>query len=466
MANPAPIILACASPPGPAPRALVRVSGDHLQPLAEALCDPLPAARDLRPARITLFKPPPLPGAERPILPALAAFFPGPHSFTGEDVLELQVPGNPALVERLLHGIINRAGTLGREARLAEPGEFTRRAFTAGRIDLTRAEGIAATVAAQSDAELHAARLLRRGQLGQWSEALVDRLANLLALVEAGIDFVDQDDVIAIAPADLLGRLRVQRDEVASMLRRSRSWSQLEALPWVVLVGPPNAGKSTLFNALLGRERAVASGEAGTTRDVLSEPMRIERGGRAAELMLVDIAGLDEPTAALDEAVQRSARAAIDRAELMLLISDRAQPQAGPWTEAAAATATPRLTVHTKADRSRDTSADFNVSAITGEGLADLRAALAGRLAERAVAIGGEMLTLQPRHRAAMEAARDALTEAIAEVEPHERAADLDQPELVAAAMRTALDQLGAVGGRMSPDEVIGRVFATFCIGK
>lgn len=471
MASPAPLILACATPPGRSPRALVRVSGDDLAPLVEALCHPPPPGLALQPTRIEL---PSLADRERtapagnrspahqrdalpapsqsPLVPALASRFAAPRSYTGEDLLELQVPGNPALVDRLLRAILDRARSLGREARLAEPGEFTRRAFTAGRIDLTRAEGVAATIAATGDAELEAAALLRRGRLGQWAEALVDKLANLLALVEAGIDFVDQDDVVAIEPAALARGLAEIEGELGRLLDRGRAWAEIEAAPWVVLAGPPNAGKSTLFNALLGRRRAVESDAAGSTRDVLTEPLRLDVGGRALEVMLVDMAGLDEPTAVLDRAVQRAARGAIDRAELIIELRDRAAPPPAAPLPADK----PRLAVHAKADLSRDGGADLNVSGLTGEGLEALREAIARRVADRAVAIGGRMLALQPRHRLALAEARDAIAEA----------RTLDEPELLAATMRDALDHLGAVGGRMSPDEVIGRVFATFCIGK
>jgi tRNA modification GTPase len=194
--------------------------------------------------------------------------------------------------------------------------------------------------------------------------------------------------------------------------------------------------------------------------------LAIERGGRKAELMLVDIGGLDEPAAALDEAVQRTARDAIARAELLLEIDDGSGVGRGEPARAAASRGTPRLKVRGKADRSTDPAADVNVSAVTGEGLEVLRAVLAERLADRAVTIGGGMLALQPRHRQAIEAALDSIREALSRVEPMREAGDLAEPEIVAETMRQALDRLGEVGGRMTPDEVIGRVFSTFCIGK
>ncbi len=175
---------------------------------------------------------------KHPPLPALLAIYQAPASYTGEYVAELQVPGHPALLERLLQQAVH-AG-----ARLAEPGEFTFRGFTAGKFDLTQAEGIAATISAVSDSQLEAAALLRNGRLGTWAHDLVDALGSALALVEAGIDFVDQEDVVPITPGDLNDRLRTIADRLDELVRHSRSWGALEALPRVVLVGPPSAGKS------------------------------------------------------------------------------------------------------------------------------------------------------------------------------------------------------------------------------
>ncbi len=436
-------IVAVASPPGRSPRGLIRASG----PQVTDLIDTLLSRKRLEPRA-------PTPGRLRlsnhHALPILATLFPGPHSYTGEDVLELQLPGNPALLERVLMHLLNLPGA---GVRLAEPGEFTRRAFINGRIDLTRAEGIAATIGAVSDAQLRAAGLLRQGRLGRFAEQLVDRLARLLALVEAGIDFVDQDDVVAITPGALDAELADIARQLTDLRGRCRSWSQLQSLPWVVLAGDPNAGKSTLFNALLGRERAVASSAAGTTRDVLTEPLRLDH----AEVMLVDMAGLDDAAGALDRAMQAAARAAIDRAELILAL--------GPLRIEVGAT--PIVRVAPKVDLgAHDEQADVHVSAVTGEGLAELRQIIAARLNDRAVAIGGEAMALQPRHEQALRSASEAIVQARRQLAPQREAADLHAPELVADTMRRALDQLAALGGEMTPDDVLGRVFATFCVGK
>ena len=459
-------------------------------------------------------------------LPLLLLCFRGPRSYTGEDCVELQLPGNPVLLERVVDGLIDSAQRRGVVARRAEPGEFTARAFFNAKLSLTEAEGVAATISAQSDAQLRAAGLLRRGALGSLAAALADELASALALVEAGIDFTDQEDVVAIGPSALHGRLRSLHERITAQLDRAVPAEQLESIPWVVLAGEPNAGKSTLFNALLGRERAVVSGVAGTTRDVLAEPLTIDTGHGPAEVMLVDLAGADTAESMLNQKMQSAARSAMERAELVVrcvpVDSDgrsHAQGATGPGAMGPVAhpvvvesSQRAELVVRTKADLHSDrrggvyprprpapilTSAGGHealpyvardapssprrvcdlkgragahdvlaVSAKTGEGLDDLRRVIGERLRDRAVSLAADALALQPRHEAALRSAQRNLSESIALVEPSRQERALPDPELVAAAMRAALDHLGALAGQITPDDLLGRIFATFCVGK
>lgn len=439
--TPTDTIVAVSSPPGVSARALIRVSGSEAARIAAGLIEPLPD-RPRTMTRVRLRSPP---------IPCWCVHYAGPRSFTGEDLIELQLPGNPVLLERVVRSAV-QAG-----ARPAEPGEFTFRAFAAGRLDLTQAEGVAATIAATSDSQLAAATLLREGELGRLAGAAVDRLAALLARVEAGIDFTDQEDVVAIAPATLDAELRAVERELADVLARARPWRTIESLPWVVLVGRPSIGKSTLFNALLGRARAVVSATAGTTRDLLVEPWALDDGeGRRIEVMLVDLAGLDAPRAALDRTVQAAARDAIARADLVLQINDLAVRHDAPAL---------RVRTRIDIDPPDDASAyDVCVSARTGEGLEALRRAIYAAVASRGVSMAGDLLALQPRHDQALRAAAAALAEARRQFDA--AAPALARPERVAAALRVGLDHLGELGGAMTPDDVLGRVFATFCIGK
>ena len=263
-------------------------------------------------------------------MPVLLLAFPAPRSYTGQAAVELSLPGNPVLLERIVDELIESARGRGIDARRAEPGEFTARAFLSGRLSLTQAEGVAATIAARSDADLSAARLLSSGDMGTLARRLADDVAAALALVEADIDFTDQEDVVAIAPADLLERLDPVERAIDDQLSRAVGREHLDAIPWVVLTGAPNAGKSTLFNALLGHERAVVSSEAGTTRDVLTEPLALAGPrpghGTRPEVMLVDLAGRDPSYDPLNRQMQEHARAAIERAELILHCAPIGEP--------------------------------------------------------------------------------------------------------------------------------------------
>jgi tRNA modification GTPase len=345
---------------------------------------------------------------------------------------------------------------IARGARAAEPGEFAARSWLNGKRSIEEAEGIALSIAATGDAQLRAARRLQQGEVGRSVDGARDAVAALLALVEAGIDFTDQEDVVAIGGAALAERL----DPIVRSLRALHASPVIGAierpLPWVVLAGAPNAGKSTLFNALLGRARTVAAPEAGTTRDAVPEPLVVA----GHEVMLVDAPGIEPPRTALGAAMQEQARRAIDRAALVLrcVAPEAAVPVAGPDD----------LIVLTKADlRHTDAACDegaLAVSARDGTGLERLRESIARRLGSAATSESAEGAVLMPRHRALVESSRARLEDA-AELARHGGAA-LPDPELVAAHLRSALDALGAIGGDVTPDDVIGLVFARFCVGK
>lgn len=469
--NPADTIAAIASGHAHAPRAIVRLSGAEALPILRALDPAAPDARGIHLLRLNV----PLgAGSHGAALPALAMIFRAPRSYTGEDAAEILIPGNPHLADRLLQQILSLADA----ARLAEPGEFTARAFLAGKLTPEQAEGVGALIGARSVAQAEAARDLLRGRTGAVYRRLADELAAALALVEAGIDFTDQEDVVAISARDLLLRIDDVIVEMDALLGSSRPSEAPGHRPVAVLAGPPNAGKSTLFNALLGRRRAVVSEVPGTTRDALVETLHLGEDltgamWSSAGVDLVDLAGLDATLAGaspLGGAAHESALEHLRRADMVILCDPTGRFEATLDGEARAIIAPkPVLRVRTKADlpSGESDAGALGVCALDGYNVGVLRRAI-GDACEGAVhaSHAQERGALLPRHRRALRAARLALDDARGLVVPAGREGHLPSPELIAGALRASLDHLGAIAGRISPDDVIGRIFATFCIGK
>ncbi len=416
-------IAARASASGTGGRAVIRLSGP-LDPVSR-LFEPMPASRGV--VRTTLDL-----GGHR--LPCFALRFVGPASYTGEDALEVLIPGGPAIVDRAMRALLACEGV-----RAAGPGEFSARAYFAGRLTLDEARGVDADIAAATAAQLAAAGRLLSGDFGRAARDWADRLAHLLALVEAGIDFTDQEDVTAIEPDTLANELETLRGEIASQLGSARGGEQRPGVPTVVLVGPPSAGKSTLFNALLGRPRSITDAEPGTTRDAIAEPLTLPGG---VEIDLVDLPGLDGSPGA------RLAQERIDAADVVLRCDEfgRFETHIDDRT----------IRVRTKADRAGDPASDgaLPVCALSGEGLGELEQAIASACRSLAGDDGSLPASLAGRLRSCTNALADATALAHGDA------------ELVADRLRVALDELGAIMGRVDPDAVLGRVFASFCVGK
>lgn len=425
-------ITALASPPGRSARALIRISGpDTFKLLARLRGDPPVTGPTSASFRLT----------ETLSLPILLIGARAPRSYTGEDAAEILLPGNPALVDRVLARLTSVSGV-----RLATPGEFTARAYLNGKLSLDQAEGVAATIAAQNENQLAAARELLSGSAGRRYRAWAEEAATLLALVEAGIDFSDQEDVVAIAPAELTSRLQALIEAIESHVGRRAGAESRSALPLVVLVGEPNAGKSTLFNALLKRTRSVVSPRAGTTRDVIEEELDLSRDlPGAGTVTLADMAGLETSVCGIGAMAREHALRAIATADVVL----HCDPT-GLFP--ALTTKTVVIRVRTKADQP-GRGGDIPVCALDGWNLPVLRRTIADAACAGTVEAGAAVL---PRHARALSEAADCLGDAMT----------AGSPELVAGSLRSALDALGEITGRISPDEVIGRIFSTFCIGK
>lgn len=397
--------------------------------------------------------------------------FRGPASFTGEDVVELQGHGNPVLVRAVLRAVLY-AG-----ARLAEPGEFTRRAFLNGKVDLTQAEAVMDLVHAQSERAARAARAQLTGQLGATVAGAYQTITALCADVAAQLDFAEDE-----VPAELLqeARQRVARllTEITTLLQTSREGHLLRAGALVVLGGCPNAGKSSLLNALLGSNRAIVSPTAGTTRDTLEEGMVLS----GIPIRLVDTAGLRETDAPLEREGVVRAHQALQQADLILHILDASRPLAVQHPHLLAEafrtpSATSVLLVWNKCDLPsaeciteqeaelrhellrRSAVAPVRISALTGTGLEELRRAMTQQLG--LAPQGPVHATVSERHRAELVLAAQAL----------ERASQLlaaEQTELVLAAteLRQGTEALGRILGRTYTQDLLDQIFTRFCLGK
>ncbi len=463
--NNADTIAAQASPPGWSSRAIIRLSGPRTFEVLDRILVQAPA-RSRAAARCRCrFRC----RSQDIELPALLVTFSGPASYTGEDSAELYIVGNQWVVDSLLEAICSRPGV-----RFAEPGEYTARAFLSGRLTIEEAEGVQATIAARNESEHAAATRLLSGVTGAAYREIADELAALLALVEAGIDFVEEEDVVAIAPEALHHRLTMLIHRVQS-LGADTADAVRSSDPSVVLVGPPNAGKSTLFNHLLGRERAIVSETPGTTRDAIVERIVFDqcpewrlaapaRSISAGAMQLVDLAGLDEALARsspLDHEAQSLARKHIETADVVILCDPAARFAESDLIPEE----TPRLRIRTKGDLPSAASGVgvLAVCAIDGWNIGPLRRSILDAISG---ARQGTDLLVMPRHRRALAVTLAHLQAAVDLARSVPDSHHLSSPEVIGAELRTALDAIAELAGHITPDDVIGRIFASFCIGK
>ncbi len=460
-------IVAVSSPPGASARGILRLSGSRAVELAGGLFRPHegPSLSDA-PGHTRLFGS--LSIEAGATLPAEAYVFREPASYTRQDVVELHTVGSPAILAVLSDRLV-AAG-----ARPAEPGEFTARAFLAGAMDLTCVEGVAAVIHAHSDAQLRAARSLLEGRLGRIAAGFRERLSELSASLEAAIDFADEP-IDAPPGEDAAAVLEGVERELRQLLGEAIDAERLDARPRVVLTGPPNVGKSSLLNRLTGQDRAIPSDRAGTTRDVLTAVLALPGG----EVVLCDTAGLGEDGTPEDEPARLARQAALACAASADLVVRVADISERPLEALAAMGPTPAgarvLTLLNKSDRmpcgaERDAlcaraGGALAVSARTGEGLATLRARLDAVLfREGAEGEARDGPALYARHRHALADALDAVCRARRAIGPDR--AEIRHVELVALEVREALRSLSLLLGDVSTEDILGRIFARFCIGK
>ncbi len=442
-------IFALASARGRAGVAVVRISGPRAVDMLRTMGAALP-----QPRRATLRR---LHTADGQVFDqALVFWFPAPHSFTGEDVVELHLHGGPAILDAATATLISQG------AAPAEPGAFSRRAFEHGKLDLTQAEAIADLVDAETAAQRDQALRQLDGDLSALYEGWRQRLIEIMARIEGEIDFPDEGDV----PDGLAARAAPDISELAEAMRThlddSHRGERVRDGFHIAIVGPPNAGKSTLFNALLQRDAAIVTNVPGTTRDIVEGRLVIA----GFPVILADTAGLRDTKDVVEREGVARAMARAEDADLRIIVWDGADTdRAGPGWPAIAPMVQPGdLVLRNKCDAkqadaqpSQAPKAALAVSATTGQGLDHVRAHLERHIGDRLAATEAPSLT-RARHRVAVTDAAAALDLAIARL--------ADAPELAGEDVRLAARALATITGRVDVDDILDRVFADFCIGK
>ncbi|HSL92731.1 MAG TPA: tRNA uridine-5-carboxymethylaminomethyl(34) synthesis GTPase MnmE [Candidatus Limnocylindrales bacterium] len=450
-------IVAPATPPGAGAVSILRLSGPQAFSVVGRLTGIDPAAH---PAR-TLSRCAIRDAAGSEVDDGLVVFFPSPHSFTGEDVAEIHLHGNPILVEE------TAAAACALGARPAAPGEFSRRAFLNGKMDLTQAEGLCDLVAARTAASARAALRQMKGGIRDAVAPLRGRLLSLLVLLETSIDFSDEEDIVPLSELQLLERVSEIKDSLSRYLRSYDLGHRLRDGATVAITGVANVGKSRLLNRLLGEERAIVTEIPGTTRDYLSGELTLS----GIPVRLVDTAGLRETEDPVErEGVRRSLRI-LGEADLALFLLDAGRAATDGDRRAYEEVADkPHLLLLNKSDlpavetggefRGEGRRGAFSVSAKTGEGMEGLLRAMTRELVPEGGAIMAEAPMTRLRHVSAVK-------KAVAALERAESAtAQGMSPEFPAADAREAVQALSELTGEIAPEDVLNAIFSSFCIGK
>jgi tRNA modification GTPase len=462
-------IIAVATPPGKGAVGIVRISGKDLRTFANSLCN---QCLEPRRAYLTDIRD----DQGQTVDQVLALFFPAPHSYTGEDVLELQGHGGPVVLSMLLEHCMAFAhrqsvGLAG--LRLAQPGEFTQRAYLNQKMDLAQAEAVSDVIDAQTQAAVRGAGRSRVGAFSRQVETLQEQLLRVRMLVEASLDF-PEEDIDFVTQADVAGQLRAMQEETRLLCARTRQGALLRDGMKMVIAGQPNAGKSSLLNALTGQDTAIVTPVAGTTRDVLTQTISIE----GVPVHVVDTAGLRDVQSVEEVEKIGIARAweQIKDADVLLLLHDLSRHNDAAYAAHQEElieqlmqqknSHSPLLHVFNKADLVTAVSEFVGqqptmcISAKTGQGVQALRASLlqsVGWLAEHQEGV----FSARQRHVQALEQVKINTAQALEVLQAPSPALDLLAEEL-----RCAQQQLSCLTGSMSADDLLGEIFSRFCIGK
>lgn len=441
-----PTIFALSTAPGRAALAVFRISGPAAGDVIDRMAGPRPPARA---AGLRIIRDP---ETREALDQGLVLWFPAPRSETGEDLAELHVHGGRAVARAMLHAIGRVPGT-----RMAEPGEFARRAFENGKIDLTQAEAIADLVDAETEAQARQALRQAGGGLARLYEGWRAELVEALALMEAAIDFSDEGDVGDRTARDARVRIEALAEKIGRHLDDGRRGEILRDGFHVVIAGAPNVGKSSFLNAMVRREAAIVSEEAGTTRDVIE--VRMDLGG--LPVVLSDTAGIRETEGKIErEGIRRTIARARD-ADLVLWLMDATAPQPEPPVDLAGPGPQKVLRVLNKIDLvasgARDERGWLRLSLRTGEGLGEVTKAIEAEARAQIGATETPVIT-QARHRQQLEACAQALADYLGGA--------LEETELRAEDLRRAATALGRITGRVDVEDVLDQIFGRFCIGK
>ena len=452
MMSPKQTIFALSSGRAPTAIAIIRLSGPQTRGAVETLCGKIPAPRMAHLATLQNAN-------HESIDEGVVLWFPGPHSVTGEDVAEFQVHGGRAVIAAMFEALGNIEGL-----RPAEPGEFTRRAFENGKLDLTEAEGLDDLIHADTDRQRRQALRQLKGLLGNHARDWREQIIKASALVEAAIDFSDEGDV----PDDLVGpaKERVKRllDEIDKVLATSGRSERLRDGLVVAIAGAPNVGKSTLMNQLARRDVAIVSPQAGTTRDIIEVHLDLD----GYPVTLIDTAGIHETSDPIEQEGIRRAKARAADADLVFWLVDgrageaKVEPNVAEWSEGVPTDPDRVWTIRNKLDDPTGSAMIsvnglpiFSISAMNGHGLSELTDSLV-RFASSHFDDEVSLIT-RARHRTLLQDTVDALDRAL-RIE--------EEVELIAEELRTAIHSLGRLTGRVDVEDILDSIFRDFCIGK